>query len=241
MNSPFNHFCLKNKAFLNWSSGKDSALALFLALTEEKLSVDTLVTTINERHDRVSMHGLRASLLQKQAEAIGLPLREIKLSESISMEKYSEVMESEFLKLVNTGFTHAIYGDIFLEDLREFRQKSLQKVGLQGVYPLWKQETTTLARKIIALGFKAITVATSDTLLGKDFCGREYDQNFLDNLPAGVDPCGENGEFHTFVYDGPIFKNPISFEIGERVKRDLNTSSTQNGDWESIFWFCDLI
>jgi len=241
MNSPFNHFCLKDKAFLNWSSGKDSALSLFLALAEEKLSIDTLVTTVNESHDRVSMHGLRASFLQKQAEAIRLPLREIKLSESISMEKYSEIMEGEFQKLVDTGFTHAIYGDIFLEDLREFRQKSLQKVGLQGVYPLWKQDTATLARTIIALGFKAITIATSDKLLGKDFCGRDYNLDFLDSLPVGVDPCGENGEFHTFVYDGPIFKNPISFEIGERVKRDLNTSSTQNGDWESIFWFCDLI
>jgi uncharacterized protein (TIGR00290 family) len=232
---------LKNKAFLNWSSGKDSALALFLVLAEGKLNIETLVTTLNADVNRVSMHGLRAALLRKQAEAIGFPLLEIKLPESISMEKYSEVIEREFQELVNTGFTQAIYGDIFLEDLREYRQKSLQKVGLQAVYPLWKQDTATLARKIINLGFKAIIIATSDTLLGKDFCGREYNHAFLDNLPEGVDPCGESGEFHTFVYDGPIFKNPVSFEIGERVKRDLNTSSTKTGDWESIFWFCDLL
>ncbi len=215
-------------------------MALFLVLAEGKLNIQTLVTTVNADMNRVSMHGLRASLLRKQAEAIGFPLLEIKLPESISMEKYSEVMESEFRELVNTGFTQAIYGDIFLEDLREYREKSLQNVGLQGVYPLWKQETATLARKIIDLGFKAITVTTSDTLLGKDFCGREYDHDFLDNLPEGIDPCGENGEFHTFVYDGPIFKNHVSFELGERVKHDLNTSSTENVSWESIFWFCDL-
>lgn len=200
-----------------------------------------LVTTVNAGQNRVSMHGLPVFLLRKQAEAIGIPLRKIKLPESISMEKYTETMEAEFRELVNMGFTHAIYGDILLEDLREYRQKSLQNVGLLGIYPLWKQNPTTLARKIIDLGFKAITVAVSDKLLGRDFCGREYNQDFLDDLPEGVDPCGENGEFHTFVYDGPIFKNSISFEIGERVKRDLNTSSTKNGNWESIFWFCDLI
>ncbi len=216
-------------------------MALFLALTEENQSIDLLVTTVNTDRDRVSMHGLPVALLRKQAEAIGIPLREIKLPESISMENYTETMEAEFRELVDMGFTHAIYGDILLEDLREYRQKSLQNVGLQGVYPLWKQNTATLARKIIDLGFKAITVAVSDKLLGRDFCGREYDQAFLDDLPGGVDPCGENGEFHTFVYDGPNFKNPIPFKVGERVKRDLNTSSTENGNWESIFWFCDLI
>ncbi|HEA30537.1 MAG TPA: diphthine--ammonia ligase [Leeuwenhoekiella sp.] len=241
MSSLFNLFCLKPKTFLNWSSGKDSALALFISLAEEKFSVDTLVTTVNEKLDRVSMHGLRASLLREQAEAIGLPLREINLMEQLSMEKYTETIEGEFQQLVSSDYTHAIYGDIFLEDLREFRQRSLQKFGLQGVYPLWKKDTATLARQIVDLGFKAITVSTSNKLLGKDFCGKEYDQDFLDNLPQGVDPCGENGEFHTFVYDGPIFKKPVLFETGARVKRDLNTSSTEKGDWESIFWFCDLL
>ena len=243
MNWPFTHFYLatKPKTFLNWSSGKDSVLALFFAQAEEKFSVETLVTTINEEVDRVSMHGLRAALLRKQAEAIGLPLREILLPQHISMENYAETIEGAFQQLKKDGYSCAVYGDIFLEDLREYREKSLLKVGLQGVYPLWKKDTTVLAKQIINLGFKAVTVAVSDKLLGKDFCGREYDHDFLNDLPKNVDPCGENGEFHTFVYDGPVFNEAVRFELGDKVKRDLNPSEAENTNWDSVFWFCDLL
>ncbi|WP_241077731.1 diphthine--ammonia ligase [Flavimarina sp. Hel_I_48] len=234
-------FCLKPKAFLNWSSGKDSALALFIALSEEEYAINSLVTTVNVQADRVSMHGLRRALLHKQAEAIGLPLKEIVLPEDISMETYTETIAQEFRKFLKAGYSHTIYGDIFLEDLREYREKTLRNIGLQGVYPLWKKDTSKLAKQIIALGFKAVTVAVSDKALGKEYCGRAYDQDFLNNLPAGVDPCGENGEFHTFVHDGPIFKKPVSFELGKIIKRDLSTSTDKNKSWESIFWFCDLI
>ncbi|MGB3776054.1 MAG: ATP-binding protein [Leeuwenhoekiella sp.] len=229
------------KAFLNWSSGKDAALALYFISNENKFEVSALLTTVNDNEDRVSMHGLRKVLLRKQAESVGLPLHEIILPKEISMINYTETLSKAFQSLVELKFSYAIYGDIFLEDLRAYRDKNLCNVGLKGIYPLWKKDTAILARQIIDLGFKAITVCVSDKLLGKEFCGITYDHDFLKKLPADVDPCGERGEFHTFVYDGPNFKFPIPFKIGDKVKRDLSTSTDSKPNWESVFWYCDLL
>ena len=228
------------KTFFNWSSGKDAALALYLLQSASEYQIDKLVTTVNTDFDRVSMHGLRASLLRKQAENIGLPLMEIALSGNTSMEAYSQIMDSAYAKLKGEGFMQSVYGDIFLEDLREYRDRNLAKADIEGIYPLWKKDTSELANQIIDLGFKAIIVTTSDKLLGKDFCGRNYDLEFIADLPATVDPCGENGEFHTFVYDGPIFKNPVDFKKGEIVLRDSAGAEKENVNWETAFWYCDL-
>ncbi len=229
------------KSFLNWSSGKDAALALYLLQHQKEFYVEKLLTTVNADFDRVSMHGLCGSLLRKQAEHIGLPLMEVKLKGATSMEDYSQIMDTAFAKLKSEGFTRCIFGDIFLEDLKQYRDENLASVGLEGVYPLWKKDTAMLAYQIIDLGFKAITVTTSDKFLGRDFCGREYNRDFLTDLPKNVDPCGENGEFHTFVYDGPIFKKPVDFIKGKVVLRDSASAGAGNVNWETAFWYCDLI
>lgn len=229
-----------DKAFLNWSSGKDAALALYLMQSEQKLNISSLVTTINEQAARVPMHGLRKSLLLEQARAIGLPLHEIALPAAVGMKSYAKMVENTFKDLKNQGINHAVYGDIFLEDLREYREKSLRKVSITSHYPLWKKDTKKLSRQIVDLGFKAITVAVSDKKLGVEYCGNSYDHDFLDRLPKGIDPCGENGEFHTFVYDGPIFNRPVMFDLGPCTKHDLSLDKDQNTSWESVFWYCDL-
>lgn len=237
------------KAFLNWSSGKDAALTLFRLQQEGEFSVEKLVTTVNSSIERVSMHGLRKELLLSQTKKMNIPVRLIPLSGEISMERYNEVMRRETLQLLDEGFTHSIFGDIFLEDLREYRENQLEEVGLKAVFPLWKKNTSRLIQEFLALGFKAIIVAVNANVLDKSFCGRILDDGFLADLPEGVDPCGENGEFHTFVFDGPIFIKPVDFEIGEFVQRTFepkendndNCFSDKKASWDTSFWYCDLI
>ena len=238
-----------NKAFLNWSSGKDAAFALFKIQQEKKYSVEKLVTTINSDFDRISMHGLRKELLLKQAESLGLPLHSILLPGNVSMSSYNEVMEREIKKLVEEGFKNSIFGDIFLEDLREYREQQLKEAGLVAVFPLWQMNTRKLIEDFIAAGFKAITVCVNARILDKSFCGRIIDENFLNDLPAGVDPCGENGEFHTFVFDGPYFREPVKFQKGDLVQRSYkpasedkdNCFSDEKEQWDTSFWYCDLL
>ncbi|SKB82305.1 MJ0570-related uncharacterized domain-containing protein [Salegentibacter holothuriorum] len=237
------------KAYLNWSSGKDAALALYKLQQENEFSVEKLVTTVNTDFNRISMHGIRADLLTKQAENIVLPLHQIKLDGEISMAQYTEVMEMETNKLLKEGFTHSVFGDIFLEDLKRYREKHLEEIGLQAVFPLWKENTKNLLEEFINLGFKAIVVCVNANKLDSSFCGRILDQNFLNDLPKDVDPCGENGEFHTFVSDGPIFKEPINFKIGEMVERSYkpakesedNCFSDDQKSWDTNFVYCDLL
>lgn len=237
-----------DKAYFNWSSGKDSALALYKLRQESSFTIEKLVTTVNAEFNRVSMHGLRTDLLEKQAASLGLPLHKIQLQGNVSLSEYNRIMTSETNSLKEEGYTKAIFGDIFLEDLKNYRDQKLGEVGLQGIYPLWKQDTRTLMQEFLQLGFKAITVCVNARLLDASFVGRVIDQQFLDELPQNVDPCGENGEFHTFVFDGPIFQHPISFAVGEKVLRTY-TPSQNNDDcfaddpesWDNAFWFCDLI
>ncbi|OEY72599.1 Dph6-related ATP pyrophosphatase [Salegentibacter salarius] len=236
------------KTYLNWSSGKDAALALYKLQQDNEYSVEKIVTTVNTDFDRISMHGIRTDLLIKQAENLGLPLRQIKLHGVVSMEEYNKVMEMETNKLLDEGFTHSVFGDIFLEDLKRYREKHLEEIGLQAVFPLWKQNTEKLLEEFIRVGFKAIVVCVNTDKLDRSFCGRMLDKDLLNDLPKDVDPCGENGEFHTFVFDGPIFKKPINFKIGELVEKSYkpakesedNCFTDNQKSWDTGFVYCDL-
>lgn len=238
-----------NKAYINWSSGKDAAFALYKIQKEQKFKVEKLVTTINSEVDRVSMHGLRKELLLRQAESLQIPLQIISLDGNVSMQTYNALMKAEVSKLIAEGFTHSVFGDIFLEDLKEYREKQLAEAGLKAVFPLWGKNTRELMDEFISEGFKAITVCVNAKLLDKSFCGRIIDHQFLADLPKNVDPCGENGEFHSFVFEGPIFKNPINFETGEIIEKRFSPNEDEKDDcftdkiksWDTRFWYCDLI
>lgn len=237
------------KAFLNWSSGKDAAFALFLLQKEKEFRVKKLVTTVNSENDRISMHGIRKELLERQSHSLEIPLQIISLHGNVSMEVYNNTMETAVLKLKEEGFTHSVFGDIFLEDLKEYRENELKKVGIEAVFPLWKRDTDELIRNFISAGFKAICVCINSKLLDVSFCGRIIDEKFIADLPEGVDPCGENGEFHTFVFDGPIFSKPVDFAVGEKVQKFYTSNQNDENDcftekkrtWDTSFWYCDLI
>lgn len=237
-------------SIFNWSGGKDSALAMYYVLKNPELSIGKLITSVNSTHNRVSMHGLRTELLELQADSLGLPLQQLLLADQPTMEAYNQAMAGIMKELKADGFTHAIFGDIFLEDLRKYREEKLAEVGFTAVFPLWKRDTTELVQEFLDLGFKTITVCVKAELLDESFAGRIIDKDFLKDLPKGVDPCGENGEFHTFVFDGPIFKQPIPFTIGETVFKEYTSPSNQEDNCTSDqrpapanmgFWFCDLL
>jgi uncharacterized protein (TIGR00290 family) len=217
------------KLVLAWSGGKDSALALYELRKARNIEIVGLLTTITKEYDRVSMHGLRTALLEQQAKVLGLPLDIVCISKDVSNEEYDKAMRTICGTYKKTGVTTIAFGDIFLEDVRKYREKNLKKAGLTGIFPLWKRNTAELAYEFIDLGFKAITTCVDSQYLSREFAGRAFDKEFVANLPPGIDSCGENGEFHTFVYDGPIFKKKISFRKGEIVLRD------------NRFWYCDLL
>ncbi|MCL7754306.1 diphthine--ammonia ligase [Polaribacter sp. Z022] len=239
------------KTYFNWSSGKDSALALHKMLQNKEHNLDLLVTTTNKNFDRVSMHGLRKELLFKQADSIGIKLNTIEFPADVTMDLYSEIMKTSMNSLVEKKYTHAVFGDIFLEDLKAYRDSKLAEVNIKGVYPLWKKDTKTLIKEFLDLGFKAITVCVNAKLLGKEFVGRVIDEKFINDLPENVDVCGENGEFHTFVYDGPIFNYPIDFSLGEKVLKtytlhdkeedNCHQQKEENVNHDNSFWYCDLL
>ena len=237
------------KAFLNWSSGKDAAFALYLLQQEKDYSVEKLVTTVNSETNRISMHGLRKELLRQQAESIGITLHVISLPGNVSMSVYNEIMQKETQELVEEGFTCSIFGDIFLEDLREYREEQLRKKDLKAVFPLWKKDTSKMMNEFLKAGFKAITVSVNSKVLDASFCGRNIDKDFLSELPSGVDPAGENGEFHSFVYDGPVFRFPVAFQKGDLVekfyepvkKKEDTCFSDEPKTWDTRFWYCDLL
>jgi uncharacterized protein (TIGR00290 family) len=234
------------KAFLNWSGGKDSALALYHARAEG-VSVEALLTSMNTVHGRISMHGVRRSLLLRQAESLRLPLHTLELPEEPGMDTYEAALRETHCGFTDAGFTMAVFGDIFLEDLRTYREGMLASDGLGARFPLWKRNTADLVTEFIALGFRAIIVCVNDRYLDKSFCGRALDASFLADLPAGVDPCGENGEYHSFVFHGPGFSSPVAFTRGETVYRTYTAPA--DGDKECFiapapsagFYFCDLL
>jgi uncharacterized protein (TIGR00290 family) len=226
------------KSYFNWSTGKDSALALFKCLNNPDINVSKMVTVVNKHYDRVSMHGLSREMMELQLSALNIPYSTIELPKEPTIEEYSSIMEKSVLALKKKGFTNAIFGDIFLEDLRSYRENQLNKIGISSYFPLWKKTTSELIKEFMDLGFKAIVVCINNNILDKSFVGRELNQSFINDLPENVDPCGENGEFHTFCYDGPIFKKPILFTKGNLVHKkysDPNDKSKLLG-----FWFCEL-
>ncbi|MEG1229171.1 MAG: ATP-binding protein, partial [Flavobacterium sp.] len=182
------------KALFNWSSGKDSALALYKILQNSEYKIDCLLTSVNQQHQRISMHGVRVELLNAQAKSIGLSLKVMQIPEMPTMEAYEDVMTKTLTELKDNGITHSIFGDIFLEDLRKYREDQLAKIGFQGVFPLWKIPTKDLIQEFISLGFKTIVVCVNERYLDKSFVGRIIDQDFINDLPENVDVCGENGE-----------------------------------------------
>ncbi len=211
-----------------WSGGKDSAMALHALGAEKGVHIVGLLTTVTEEYDRISMHGVRRALLEGQAESLGLPLHAVLIPPQCVNATYEARMKDALEQHLARGVRHVAFGDIFLEDLRVYREQNLAKVGMEAVFPIWKRDTRELARELIRLGFRAITVCIDPRVLDPSFAGRELDESFFSDLPPGVDPCGENGEFHTFVFDGPIFRTPVPFRAGETVHR--------NG-----FYFCDLL
>ncbi|WP_286969365.1 diphthine--ammonia ligase [Flavobacterium sp. UBA4854] len=240
------------KALFNWSSGKDSALALYKILQNKDFKIECLLTSVNKQYQRISMHGIRLELLQNQAESIGIPLKILEVPEMPTMEVYEQVMTKTLTELKQNGIRYSIFGDIFLEDLRKYRENQLAKIGLNGVFPIWKIPTQDLIHEFISLGFKTIVVCVNEKYLDKSFLGRVIDQDFINDLPENVDVCGENGEFHTFTFDGPIFSIPIDFEIGEIVyrkyekpeKEDSSNKACDTNDKTAFdfgFWYCDLI
>lgn len=225
------------KTYFNWSSGKDSAMALHYLKQDKNLEISKLLTTVNGHHDRVSMHGIRRELLHRQFEALGIPATTIELPELPSMEEYESIMFKTVQQLKDDGYADCGFGDIFLEDLRAYREKQLK--GIQCHFPLWGKNTTQLLEDFIDMGFKAIVVCINGDLLDSSFIGRELDRSFLNDLPKNVDPCGENGEYHTFCYDGPIYSAPVPFTVGEKTLREYKKSAGEVHE-HPPYWFLDL-
>lgn len=234
----------KLKTFFNWSTGKDAALALYHLQQDTTYEVVHLLTSVNTAYDRVSMHGIRRALLEQQVKALGIPSSTLELPEEPSMEEYENTMRNALEKLRADGFTRAAFGDIFLEDLRSYRETQLKKLDIVANFPLWQRNTKELIEEFLDLGFKAILVCTKSELLDASFVGREIDRKFLHELPPEVDPCGENGEFHTFCYDGPIFNTPVEFTLGEKIYREYKApkqDDVHENEKTMGFWFCDIL
>jgi uncharacterized protein (TIGR00290 family) len=220
---------MAEKALVTWSGGKDSVMALYELQKSRSYQIAVLLTTITEDYDRVSMHGVQRSLLEQQADSLGYPLEQVLISKDSSNEEYEAKMKKILEKYLKAGIHPAVFGDIFLEDIRKYREENLSNIGMKAVFPIWKRNTTELARTFVDLGFKAVVTCVDSKLLGKAFVGRVFDERFLSELPPGVDPCGENGEFHSFVYGGPVFRENLSLKLGDIVLRD------------NRFYYCDLI
>jgi len=220
---------MKEEVILSWSGGKDAALALHELQRSKEYEISALLTTVTEEYDRISMHGVRSILLERQAASLGVPLDIVLISKNTSNEEYEHKMREILEKHLAAGISSVAFGDIFLEDVREYREDNLSKIGMRGVFPLWKRDTAQLARTFIDLGFEAVITCVDSEVLDGAFVGRVFDEQLLSDLPSGVDPCGENGEFHSFVYAGPIFPKRILHKKGEVVLRD------------NRFYYCDLI
>lgn len=204
---------MPSPALIAWSGGKDSAMALWRLPLEYQPTA--LLTNVQAAQKRVSMHGVRRNLIERQAAALGLPLSTVELPDAPSNAEYEARTEAALAPFQAQGVAHIVYGDLFLADIRAYRDAHLARIGMCGVYPLWERDTAALIRKFIAAGFRAIVTCVDTSQLDESFAGRELDETFLRDLPAGVDPCGENGEFHTFVYAGPLFREPLSVTIGD--------------------------
>lgn len=220
---------MEHKVLVAWSGGKDSAMALYdMRNRTPDTEISALLTTVTKDYARVSMHGTRFELLKKQVASIGCKSEIIYITKESTNEEYERNMAEKLKEYMAKGVNLVVFGDIFLEDLRKYREDNLAKLGMKGIFPIWKINTKALAEQFISFGFKAIITCVDTKVLDKSFAGREFDKKFLSDLPSNIDPCGENGEFHSFVYDGPYFKEPVAVKRGECVLRD------------NRFYFCDL-
>lgn len=241
---------MKEKVVFCWSGGKDSALALNRLLQDDRYEIVSLLTTCNEHFQRVSMHGVRLELLEAQAESIGLPLEKIFVSQRSSNEEYQQKMSACLLAHKARGVTACAFGDIFLEDLKKWRDDNLAKVGMRGIYPIWKIDSRELIREFFALGFGTVICCVNDAYLDENSVGRNITADFIRTLPDNVDLCGENGEFHSFAFAGPVFKKPVKFRVGEKIYRPVEVTHPSDSNTTYVcssprqtrgFWFCDLL
>ncbi len=213
----------------SWSGGKDSSMALYEILNQKKYKVSALLTTVSTQFDRISMHGVRSVLLERQAESLGLPLEKVLVPSGSSNEEYEAGMRAVLERYRAKGISKVVFGDIFLEDLKKYREEKLALLDMEAVFPLWKKDTTEIVSRCVNLGFRTILTCVDTSVIDSDFAGRVIDEQLISEFPNDADICGENGEYHSFVYSGPIFKKDISFSVGEKVLRD------------NRFRFCDLI
>jgi uncharacterized protein (TIGR00290 family) len=218
----------KIPVLMSWSGGKDSCLALYEIQREVKYRVAALLTTVTRDYDRISMHGVRRVLLERQAAGLGLPLHEVFISKGATNEEYEMKIGEAFSLYRDRGIDSVVFGDLFLEDIKVYREQFLARHNMRGLFPVWKRDTAAFIREFLDLGFRAVVTCVDSKVLDQSFAGRLIDESFLSSLPAQIDPCGENGEFHSFVFDGPIFKAPVKFSLGETLLRES-------------FWFRDLL
>jgi len=219
---------MKKPIVMCWSGGKDSALALSALLRDPEWQVVELLTTVTEGYDRISMHGVRRELLEQQAGALGLKLKIVLIPPQCVNETYQQRMAETCAAYKALGIGHMAFGDLFLQDIRDYRDAQMAKAGMTAIYPLWGQNTRQLAQEFIESGYRATLCCIDPAQIGPEFCGHDFNAELLEKLPPSADPCGENGEFHTFVWNGPDFTHPVPCIKGEAVLRDN-------------FWFCDLL
>jgi uncharacterized protein (TIGR00290 family) len=217
------------KIALSWSGGKDAAMALHVLQNGRAFETVALLTSVTDDYNRISMHGVREELLDAQAESAGIALKKIRIPRQCSDAQYREAMKRACSELKRSGVEHIAFGDLFLEDVRKYREENCSKAGMTAVFPLWRRDTKMLAREFIADGFRAIISCVDSKQIDGQFAGREYDSRFLNDLGDNADVCGENGEFHSFVYDGPVFGRPVRFAKGEIVLK------------RKRFYYCDLL
>jgi uncharacterized protein (TIGR00290 family) len=219
----------RQPVILSWSGGKDSAMVAYHLLASQKYEIAALLTTVTEEYDRISMHGVRCELLERQAESLAIPLHKVMIPKECPNEIYEKRMNDAFTHFKARGLTKIAYGDLFLEDIRQYRDERLAQAGMTGVYPIWLRDTDELVRTFIGLGFKAKLACVDTQAIDASFAGREIDASLLQDLPRSADPCGEHGEYHSFVYAGPILKKPIDCKAGETTMR------------ASRFNYCDIV
>jgi uncharacterized protein (TIGR00290 family) len=219
----------RESVILSWSGGKDSCMAAYQLLASQKYQIASLLTTVTEEYDRISMHGVRRSLLEQQADSLGVPLHPIAIPKDCPNEIYEARMREAVEHFKARGITKVAFGDLFLQEVKQYRDERLAQAGMTGLYPIWMRDTAELVRTFIGLGFRAILCCVDTQAIDASFAGREIDQALLEDLPDSADPCGENGEYHSFVYAGPIFKRPIPCRAGERVLHSAR------------FNYCDIV
>lgn len=224
---------------LNWSSGKDAAMAYLQLLRNKDYQVKSLLTTLSSEHKRISMHGIREAVLDRQSALMNMPLQKIYLEQHASMESYNSTMRNALTVLKEQSISTVAFGDIFLEDLRAYREQQLAIENFTAIFPLWKNNTRELVGAVEDAGVKAIIVCVNDRYLGKEFLGREINRQLLHSLPANVDPCGENGEYHTLVIDAPFFSEELKIRTGETVYKTYSPDDA--GKWDSGFYFLDIL